>query len=156
MDSDQVEVNISEKSGFGPGFQDARSWLFRTEYSAILIAIVAYLIWRTFYLGGVDWLQVLFWAVFPDLVSFVAIGAFSKISEWPTWGANFYNLFHTILTWGLVFAATWAVFSALYWPLLGWLVHIMMDRAVGYTLRETHHGKNSPFSHTRDPILKRS
>jgi hypothetical protein len=108
MNPDQVDVNVSEKSGFGSGFQDARSWLFRAEYSAILVAIVAYLIWRTFNLGG------------------------------------------------LVFAATWAIFSAVYWPLLGWLVHIMIDRAVGYTLHETHHGKNSPFSRTKDPILNRS
>ena len=64
---------MSEKSKFGSGFQDARSWLFRAEYSAILVAIVTQLIWRTFYLGGVDWLQVIFWVVFPDLVSFVAI-----------------------------------------------------------------------------------
>jgi hypothetical protein len=100
MDSDQVDVNVSEKSGFGPGFQDARSWPFRAEYSAVLVAIVAYLVWRTFYFGGVDWLQVIFWVVFPDLVSFVAIGASLKRREWPTWGADFYNLFHTILTVG--------------------------------------------------------
>ncbi len=129
---------MSEKSQFGPGFQDARSWLFRAEYALIFGAILAYLIWRTIYLGGVDWLQFIIWFIIPDLVSFIAIGAFSKKKEWPSWGANFYNLFHTILTWAIIFAVSWAVFSIIYWPLLGWLAHIMMDRAAGFTLRETH------------------
>jgi hypothetical protein len=122
-------------SGFGPGFQDARSKLYRAEYAAITLAIVAYLAWRTFYLGGVDWLQVVFWVVFPDLVSFVAIGLSSKRKEWPTWGANLYNFFHTILVWGVVFAASWGVLGGPYWPLFGWLVHITADRTIGYALR---------------------
>jgi hypothetical protein len=66
-----------EESRFGPDFQDARSWLFRAEYSATLVAIVAYLIWRTFYIGGVDPLQVIFWVAFPDSVSLIVIGASS-------------------------------------------------------------------------------
>jgi len=50
------------KGGFGPGFQDARSGLYRAEYAAITLAVLSYLVWRTVHGGGVDWLQVAFWA----------------------------------------------------------------------------------------------
>lgn len=122
-------------AGFGPGFQDARSVLYRAEYSLIGLTTFGYLLWRSFYVGGVDWLQVIFWVVFPDLVSFLAIGLSSKKREWPSWGSNVYNSFHTILLWGAAFAASWAVSGAVYWPILGWLGHISVDRAVGYALR---------------------
>jgi Domain of unknown function (DUF4260) len=122
-------------SGFGPGFQDARSKLFRLEYAAASIAIVGYLVWRSVYLGGVDWLQVIFWVVFPDLASFIPIGASSKRRDWPPWGAKLYNVFHTVLIWAVALAVSWLALGVVYWPLFGWLGHITMDRAVGYTLR---------------------
>ena len=121
--------------GFGPSFQDARSVLYRSEYAAISAAILASLVWKSVYSGGVDWLQVAFWAVFPDLVAFVGIGLSSKRIEWPSWGSNLYNLFHTILLWGACFAVCWVVLGAVYWPLIGWLGHIAIDRAAGYALR---------------------
>jgi len=92
-------------------------------------------IWRTFYLGGVDWLKVVFWAVFPDVVSFLGIGLSSKRKEWPSWGSNLYNFFHTFLVWGGVLAISWIALGVVYWPLFGWLGHITVDRAVGYALR---------------------
>jgi len=122
-------------SGFGPGFQDARSVLYRTEYLAVSFAIFGYLLWRSLFVGGVDWLQVVFWVAFPDLVSFLAIGLSSKRREWPSWGSSVYNSFHTILVWGAAFAVSWIAFGAVYWPLFGWLGHITVDRASGYALR---------------------
>jgi len=121
-------------SGFGPGFQDARSSLYRAEYAAISITIIAFLIWRTIYVE-VDWLQVAFWVIFPDLVAFAGIGLSSRRRKWPSWGSTLYNLFHTILLWEGCFLGAWAAFGTPYWPLLGWLGHISIDRAVGYTLR---------------------
>jgi hypothetical protein len=122
-------------SGFGPGFQDATSRLYRAEYAAASAAIAVYLLWRTFYLGGVDWLQVAFWVILPDLAAFVPIGASSKRREWPSWGAALYNTFHSMLVWGAVFLVTWYALGAMYWPLLGWLGHITADRALGFGLR---------------------
>ena len=122
-------------SGFGPGFQDSRSRLFRLEYAVASIAIFGYLVWRSVYLGGVDWLQVIFWLAFPDLASFIPIGASSKAREWPPWGANVYNFFHTILIWAAAFTASWAILGVVYLPLFGWLGHITLDRVFGYTLR---------------------
>ncbi len=122
-------------SGFGPGFQNASSKVYRAEYATFTLAILAYLVWRTFYSGGVDWLQLVFWAIFPDLVSFIPIGLSSRKREWPPYGSNLYNFFHTVLVWLAIFAVLWIVIGSPYWPLLGWLMHITTDRSFGFGLR---------------------
>ena len=98
--------------------------------------MAGYLVWRGVFIGGVDIWQIVFWAVFPDIVSFVPIGLSTKQGDWPKWGSTLYNAFHTLLLWGLLFFSLFIVFHNLYWPLLGWLGHITMDRAVGYALRK--------------------
>jgi len=123
-------------SGFGPGFQDAGSKLYRAEYAAISLTIFGYLAWRAVSLGGVDWIQLGFWVIFPDLLAFSGIALSSKRREWPSWGPDLYNSSHTILLWGVVFAASWFALGTIYWPLFGWLGHITLDRAVGYALRD--------------------
>jgi Domain of unknown function (DUF4260) len=121
--------------GFGPGFQHSGSKLYRTEYAAATVAILAYLVYRWLYLGGVDWPSTIIWVLFPDLVAFVPIGLSSKRREWPRWGSYLYNVSHTFLTWALVFAVLSLALASPYWPILGWLGHISADRAVGYGLR---------------------
>jgi hypothetical protein len=123
-------------SGFGPGFQDAGSKLYRAEYTAISLTIFGYLAWRAVNLGGVDWIQLGFWVIFPDLLAFSGIALSSKRREWPSWGPDLYNSSHTILLWGVIFAASWFALGTIYWPLFGWLEHITLDRAVGYALRD--------------------
>jgi hypothetical protein len=123
-----------EGNSFGPGFQAATSKLYRVEYAAITVALLAYLLYRWRFLGGLDWPSTVFWGVFPDLVAFIPIGL-SKRKEWPPWGSYLYNAFHTVFLWGLAFAVLWFVLGVPYWPIIGWLVHITADRAVGYGLR---------------------
>jgi hypothetical protein len=126
---------MGRQGEFGPGFQDSKSKLYRAEYAAATAAILAYLIYRWLYLGGLDWASTALWIIFPDLVAFMPIGLSSKRKEWPAWGSYLYNTFHTLLLWGLVFAVLWFVFGVAYWPIFGWLGHITADRAVGYGLR---------------------
>jgi Domain of unknown function (DUF4260) len=128
---------MGSQGGFGPGFQAAGSRLYRLEYAAATLAILAYLIFRWLHLGGLDWPATVFWTLFPDLVAFIPIGLSSKRREWPPWGSYLYNTFHSALLWGLVFGAFWLVMGTPYWPILGWLGHIAADRAVGYGLRST-------------------
>jgi len=128
---------MGDQGGFGPGFQDARSKLYRAEYAAATIALLAYLVYRWLYLGGLDWASTVFWILFPDLVAFIPIGLSSRRKEWPAWGSRLYNTFHTLLAWGLGSAAIWFVFGIAYWPIFGWLGHITVDRAVGYGLRSS-------------------
>jgi hypothetical protein len=124
---------MGDSGGFGPGFQVASSRLYRAEYAAATATILAYLLYRWLYLGGLDWASTVFWILFPDLAAFIPIGLSSKRREWPSWGSYLYNVCHTIL----VFAVSWFVLGSPYWPILGWLGHITADRAVGYGLRSS-------------------
>jgi|SRR5450759_576941 hypothetical protein len=126
---------MSRQGDFGPGFQEASSKLYKAEYAAVTAAILAYLVYRWLYLGGLDWASTVFWIVFPDLSAFIPIGLSSKRKEWPAWGSYLYNISHTVLAWGLASVAVWFVLGTPYWPILGWLGHITADRAVGYGLR---------------------
>ena len=126
-------------SVFGPGFQSSTSKLFRAEYALISFVIIAYLVYN--YWTGIGWLDILaliFFGALPDIGTFIPIGVASskKKGAWPSWGSSVYNTFHTILLWALVFALFWFVFRSPYLPLFGWLLHITVDRSVGYSLRE--------------------
>jgi len=94
-------------------------------------------------LAGVAWLQrdqlgSLFWVllVAPDLglVIAPALGPLPGRGLLPPRAVPIYNLFHTyaipVLIW--VGAVTAGIGP---WPLLGWLIHISADRALGYGLR---------------------
>jgi hypothetical protein len=124
------------KKTFGPEFQDASSHLYRAEYGAISIAIIGCLVWRGLFAGGVDPLQTIFWALFPDLVAFIPIGLSSKERGWPRWGAYLYDAVHNVIARGLVFGVVWIYFRAPTWPFFGWLGRITVDRTVGYGLRK--------------------
>jgi hypothetical protein len=125
---------------FGPGFQTSTSRLFRGEYGLISLAIAAYLVWS--YRSGIGWITLIvliFFAILPDLASFIPIGLYStrevERGSWPSWGPALYNTFHTILLWALVFGIVWILLQAPYLPLLSWLIHITLDRSLGFTLR---------------------
>jgi Domain of unknown function (DUF4260) len=107
------------------------------EYAAATLAILGYLAWRSINQGGVDWVQTVVFFALPDVAAFVPIGLSSKRRDWPKWGANLYNAFHTLLVWGLAFAVSFVASRGIYWPLLGWLLHITLDRAAGYGLRKS-------------------
>ena len=130
-------MKMGGKGGFGPSFLPASSKLYRLEYAAATIAVLVLLIYRSLYLGGLDWASTIFWIIFPDLVAFIPIGISSKRKEWPAWGGYLYDTFHTTLTWGLAFGVSWVVLGGPYWPILGWLGHIVADRAMGFGLRST-------------------
>ena|SRR5579864_3587635 len=128
---------MEKQSNFGPPFQGAQSKLYRSEYAIISLAILGLLVWRYSQSPGLIFvLEILFWAIFPDLAAFIPIGLSSSKQAWPSWGAYVYNIFHSILTWALVFGVTFLIFKSPRWELLGWLGHITLDRAVGYGLRE--------------------
>ena len=128
---------MSGQGGFGPDFQAAGSKLYKAEYAAATAAILAYLVYRWLYQGGLDWPSTVFWMLFPDLLAFIPIGLSSKRKEWPAWGSYLYDVSHTGLVWGSAFAALWLVLGGPYLPLLGWIGHITADRALGFGLRST-------------------
>ncbi len=126
---------MEARPAFGPGFQGARSKLYRAEYGAFFLVILGYLVYRSVYLGGLGWGETVIWLLIPDIVAFIPIGLSPKRKEWPWWGSHLYNAAHTMLLWGAAFGAVWLGSGMVYWPMLGWLAHITMDRAVGFGLR---------------------
>jgi hypothetical protein len=139
-DLERKEGTKTNEKRFGPGFVSSTSRLIRGEYALIAVATLAYLVWS--YRSGIGLIPLsalIFFAVLPDLVSFIPIGLFStrelEKGEWPSWGSSLYNAFHTILVWAAVFGVTWVLLGNPYLPLLGWLIHITADRSAGYSLR---------------------
>jgi hypothetical protein len=126
---------LPEERGFGPGFQSAKSRLYRAEWGGITLVLLGYIVWRALYAGGIDILQTLFWAAFPDLMAFIPIGLASRERRWPEWGASIYNVVHTLLLPGAILLVLVFVLGTVYLPLLGWLLHITADRALGFGLR---------------------
>jgi hypothetical protein len=127
--------------GFGPGFQSAGSRLYRAEYAAATVAVVGFLGYMATNSTGLALGATALWFLFPDVAAFVPIGLSRERRSWPRWGSYLYNFFHTVLVWGLCFAALWLVFGSPYWPSLGWLVHITADRAAGFGLRDRARAK---------------
>ena len=135
-----------KQPNFGPGFQNIDSRLYRLEYAALLLVILGYTIFYALQSGAnptVFWLSVIFWAILPDLASFVPIGLRTSraTKEWPSWGATVYNMFHNMIVWGILFGVSGLLLRSWYIPLLGWLGHICADRAVGYYLRGNSRAK---------------
>jgi hypothetical protein len=121
----------------GPGFLRLNSKIYRLEMLLVTIAIVLILFyWRLFVVKDLNVYLAIFWIVWPDLGSFIPIGLATRVAkDWPRWGASLYNLLHTLLL-PIPVLAVWSVLAgSIQWPLLGWIGHITMDRAVGYYLR---------------------
>lgn len=104
---------------------------------ATIVLFLVLFYWQLVVVGGLNVFETLFWFLFPDLAAFIPIGiaASRRGGGWPSWGSSLYNVFHTFLTWTLVFATLSLVVGAIHWALLGWAAHITADRAVGYYLR---------------------
>jgi Domain of unknown function (DUF4260) len=85
-----------------------------------------------------DQLGVLFWILLigPDigLVVAPAFGPMPGRGRIPPRAAPVYNAFHTYTVPVLLWIGAWAA-SLGPWPLLGWLIHISADRALGFGLR---------------------
>ena len=85
-----------------------------------------------------DGLGILFWVflIGPDLGLIVAplLGPMPGGGRLPPRAVPIYNAFHTVtvpvLLWVIALAAGIAP-----WPLVGWLIHICADRALGFGLR---------------------
>ena len=89
-------------------------------------------------------LGVWFWVflVGPDLGLVVApaFGPLPGRGRIPPRAAPVYNLFHMIALPVLLWVGA-IVIGAAPWPLLGWLIHITVDRALGFGLRGVDGGQ---------------
>jgi hypothetical protein len=134
-----VQGNTHDETAprWGPGFIRLDSLVYRLEMLLVTVAIFMILFyWRFLVVRDLNIFTTLFWIVWPDLASFVPISFASRGSKaWPKWGPSLYNFFHTLLV-AIPVLAVWSwIFGTFQWPLLGWIGHITLDRAVGYYLR---------------------
>ena len=110
--------------------------------SARAIHVVEYVV-LALALAGIAYLQrdqlgVLFWVLMvgPDIGLVVAplLGPMPGGGRLPARAVPIYNAFHTVTVPVLLWAAALAI-GADPWALLGWLIHISADRALGFGLR---------------------
>ena len=110
--------------------------------SARAIHVVEYVV-LALVLAGIAYLQrdqlgVLFWILLlgPDIGIVVAplLGPMPGGGRLPARAVPIYNAFHTVTVPVLLWVAALAI-GADPWPLLGWLIHISADRALGFGLR---------------------
>lgn len=121
----------------GPPFLRLDGWPYRLEMATAGIAVLVLLFyWRWWAVGDLDLALTVFWLVWPDLVAFLPIGVAGRgRPSWPSWGPTLYDASHSYLVWLAVFVP-WSLWAGgVVWPLLGWVGHIAVDRAVGYYLR---------------------
>lgn len=121
----------------GPPFARLSAWPYRLEMLVLTVALLVILFyWRMLLVRDLDVLWTIFWILWPDLVAFIPIGIASAGGKgWPAWGSPLYNVVHTFLAWGAVFALWTLLTASVPWPLLGWAGHIAADRASGFYLR---------------------
>jgi hypothetical protein len=109
--------------------------IHRIEYLAASLILVGAAIWQKDQLGWVFW----FLLLAPDLFGLVPaslLGPAAARGYLPPRGVWLYNLWHTYtvpaVLWigGLLLVAV-----ANPWPLLGWAIHISVDRLLGFGLR---------------------
>lgn len=121
----------------GPGYLRLTAWPYRLEMAVGALAVIVVLFyWRLFVVGDLNVWWTIFWLLWPDLLSFVPMAPMMlRRGEWPSWGPLLYNLPHSFLVWGIVFAGWSLLVGGIEWPLLGWAAHLAADRAFGYYLR---------------------
>ena len=102
------------------------------EYAVVAAALAGVAIVQRDALGPLFWV----FLVGPDLGLVVApaFGPMPGRGRIPPRAAPVYNAFHTVTVPVLLWIAALAAGIAP-WPLLGWLIHITADRALGFGLR---------------------
>lgn len=125
------------KKGFGPGMMPAESTAYRIEYAVLTLVILGLLMWRGFLTDSFGLFEIVltfFLALMPDVV-FLVMAPYMKKGKWPSWGSDVYNVFHSWVPWFVVAGSMYAITGDLFWPLLGWALHLSLDRTTGYYLR---------------------
>jgi hypothetical protein len=109
--------------------------IHRSEYLALTLVLVGVAIVARDQLGWAFWLFLLA----PDLFGLVPasfMGPAPARGYLPPRGVGVYNIWHSFtppLVIGVVLALLVPLGSP--WPLLGWLIHISVDRLLGFGLR---------------------
>jgi uncharacterized membrane protein len=112
--------------------------IHRIEY-AVALVLLFFAVYRMRLV--VDFSQAAFFFAFmllaPDAVTFAPY-IWLRLSKHELRAAHrFYNAVHTFIFVGIFAAATWLLYGSINWLLTGaWFGHILLDRALGFGLKD--------------------
>jgi len=105
-----------------------------SEYLALALLLIGAAIWQKDEITAWFW----FWLFAPDLFGLLPAFLFGRSvgrGYIPPRAVWLYNLWHNFTLPVVIWAALLFFFAGNVWPLLGWLLHIALDRLMGFGLR---------------------
>lgn len=105
-----------------------------SEYLALSLLLIGAAVWQKDQITAWFW----FWLLAPDLFGYVPAFLFGRPpakGHLPPRGVWLYNLWHNFTLPVALFAALLLLVAGNPWPILGWLLHISVDRLMGFGLR---------------------
>lgn len=105
-----------------------------SEYLALSLLLIGAAVWQKDQITAWFW----FWLLAPDLFGYVPAFFFGRPpakGHLPPRGVWLYNLWHNFTLPVALFAALLLLVAGNPWPILGWLLHISVDRLMGFGLR---------------------
>jgi hypothetical protein len=105
-----------------------------SEYLALSLLLIGAAVWQKDQITAWFW----FWLLAPDLFGYVPALFFGRPpakGHLPPRAVWLYNLWHNFTLPLALFAALLLLVAGNPWPLLGWLLHISVDRLMGFGLR---------------------
>jgi hypothetical protein len=105
-----------------------------SEYLALVLLLIGAAVWQKDQITLWFW----FWLLAPDIFGYVPAFLFGRPPAkgyLPPRAVWLYNFWHNYTLPMLLWVALLLLFSGNPWPLLGWLLHISLDRLMGFGLR---------------------
>ena len=104
--------------------------LYRLEWSLLTLVALVLAIVHVAWNIPLSLALVVACAILPDVP--LALFGYQK-----RWVFHLYNFTHSLAVWGTITTLAFALGWQWRWTLLVWLVHITLDRALGYALRDS-------------------
>jgi len=108
--------------------------IHHSEYLALALLLVGAAIWQKDQITLWFW----FWLLAPDLFGYVPAFLFGRRPAkgyLPPRAVWLYNVWHNYTLPAVIWIALLLLLAGNPWPLLGWLLHISLDRLMGFGLR---------------------
>jgi len=105
-----------------------------SEYLALALLLIGAAVWQKDQITLWFW----FWLLAPDIFGYVPAFLFGRPPAkgyLPPRAVWLYNLWHNYTLPIVLWVALLLLFTGNPWPLLGWLLHISLDRLMGFGLR---------------------
>ena len=108
--------------------------IHHSEYLALSLLLIGAAVWQKDQITLWFW----FWLLAPDIFGYVPAFFFGRPpakGHLPPRAVSLYNLWHNYTLPMALWIALLLLFTGNPWPLLGWLLHISLDRLMGFGLR---------------------